>query len=267
MKGAANAMKLVRFLYNGREQYGDLQADTIRLLDGALDTGFTPSDKCAARADVRLLAPVRPSKAVCIGLNYMDHIIESHEKVPTSPVVFIKPSTAVIGPGGRIVYPAQSKRVDYEGELAIVIGRRAKNVPEHEAASHILGYTCANDVTARDLQPSDGQWSVAKGLDTFLPLGPCVDTEADPSGLPIRTILNGRTVQNSNTRHLLFKPLWIVSWLSAVMTLLPGDVILTGTTLGIGPMQPGDTVSVEIDGIGRLENTIVSDGAKGETDV
>lgn len=232
-------MKLVRVLHEGRARYGKLCGERVEWLDGSVAEGFTPAEGGAPLSGVKLLAPVEPTKAVCVGLNYMDHIIESNEKVPETPVIFMKPATAVIGPGEAIVYPPQSRRVDYEGELAIVIGKRAKNVPEDAAGEYILGYTCANDVTARDLQPSDGQWTVAKGFDTFLPLGPCVDTDADPADLPIRTILNGRVVQDSNTKHLLFKPRMIVSYISAIMTLEPGDVVLTGTTLGIGPMPAG----------------------------
>ena len=183
-------MKLVRVLHEGRARYGKLCGERVEWLDGSVAEGFTPAEGGAPLSGVKLLAPVEPTKAVCVGLNYMDHIIESNEKVPETPVIFMKPATAVIGPGEAIVYPPQSRRVDYEGELAIVIGKRAKNVPEDAAGEYILGYTCANDVTARDLQPSDGQWTVAKGFDTFLPLGPCVDTDADPADLPIRTILN-----------------------------------------------------------------------------
>ncbi|WHH58003.1 fumarylacetoacetate hydrolase family protein [Petroclostridium sp. X23] len=249
-------MKLIRFLLNNQEFYGNLTDDKIYILSGSIEEGFTSTDHVICIEKVKLLSPVKPGKIVCVGLNYMDHIIESNEKVPSEPVIFMKPSTAVIGPDEGICYPVQSHRVDYEGELAIVIGKRGKNIKESEASSYILGYTCANDVTARDLQPSDGQWIIAKGFDTFLPLGPCIHTDVDPNNLPIRTVLNGKIVQSSNTKHLLFKPNMLISYISSVMTLEPGDIILTGTTFGIGPMQVDDIVSVEIDGIGKLQNFV-----------
>lgn len=249
-------MRLVRFLYLGQVYYGCLESNEIVFLKGDVSTGFSRTGKKVTEDDVKLLCPAVPSKAICIGLNYMDHIIESHEKTPTEPVVFMKPSTAVIGPLDKIIYPSLSKRVDYEGELAIVIGKRASHVTEEDAADYILGYTCANDVTARDLQLPGGQWTIAKGFDTFLPMGPCINTDIDPNNLAICTVLNGKTVQSSNTSCLLFKPNYIVSFISSIMTLAPGDVILTGTTLGIGPMQTGDTVCVEIEGIGRLVNSV-----------
>jgi 2-keto-4-pentenoate hydratase/2-oxohepta-3-ene-1,7-dioic acid hydratase in catechol pathway len=250
-------VKLVRYQRGDVIAYGSLDKDEICRLDGSIETGFSVAEQRVNLKEVRILCPVEPSKAVCIGLNYRDHIEESHMQIPMEPVVFIKPSTAVIAPEEGIEYPRLSNRVDYEGELAIVIRKRAKNVTEADAPKYILGYTCANDVTARDLQAPDGQWSVAKGFDTFLPLGPCIQTEADPYCLDIQTILNGKVVQHSNTKYLLFKPYWLVSYLSSIYTLLPGDVILTGTTRGIGPMQPGDTVVVSIENIGELKNTVV----------
>lgn len=249
-------MKLVRVEWKGAVRCGEWKNDRICFLEGSIDKGFRANGQEADLTDVRLLPPVVPSKAVCVGLNYLDHIEESKAEIPQEPVIFMKPSTAVIGPGEEIVYPPLSHRVDYEGELAVVIGREASYVPEEKAADYILGYTCANDVTARDLQPPDGQWTVAKGFDTFLPLGPCISTDIDPLKLSIRTMLNGRIVQDSNTKFLLFKPYMLVSYLSSIMTLYPGDVILTGTSSGIGPMVPGDRVSVEIEGIGILENTV-----------
>ncbi len=251
-------MKLVRIERNGTVCYGELEGDRVCLFSGDLLSGLQRTGNTAGLEEVRLLAPAVPSKAVCVGLNYLDHIRESGAQVPEEPVVFMKPSTAVIGPGEGILYPSLSHRVDYEGELAVVIGKKASHVPQERAAEYILGYTCANDVTARDLQPPDGQWTVAKGFDTFLPLGPCICTDIDPLGLRIRTELDGRIVQDSNTGFLLFKPHMLVSYLSSVMTLYPGDVILTGTSSGIGPMEPGSRVCVEIEGIGRLENFVQS---------
>src|SRR5450756_79393 len=250
-------MKLVRYQRGDVIAYGSLGKDVIHCLNGSIEMGFSATEQCVNLKEVRILCPVQPSKAICIGLNYKDHIEESHAQTPTEPIVFIKPGTAVISPEEGIEYPRLSNRVDYEGELAIVIGKRAKNIAEADAPKYILGYTCANDVTARDLQAPDGQWSVAKGFDTFLPLGPCIQTEVDPCCLDIQTILHGKVVQHSNTKYLLFKPYWLVSYLTSIYTLLPGDVILTGTTLGIGLMQPGDTVVVSIENIGELKNTVV----------
>ena len=249
-------MKIIRYEKDGKVYYGELKDERVERLTGDIADGFVSTGEYCKLSEVKLLAPTLPTKAVCVGLNYLDHIHESNEKVPESPVIFIKPSTAVIGPEDAILYPSLSKRVDYEGELAIVIGKKATDVRQEDAGKYILGYTCANDVTARDLQPADGQWSIAKGFDTFLPLGPCIDTDVDPDALEICTELNGNCVQCSNTKYLLFKPEMLVSYLSSIMTLLPGDVILTGTPSGIGGMQVGDTVSVRIGGIGTLKNVI-----------
>ena len=249
-------MKIIRFEKEGKVCFGELQGDTVLVKKGTLETGLVDTEEKLEVSQVKLLAPCTPSKAVCVGLNYMDHIQETNSKIPESPVIFIKPSTSVAGPEDEILYPSLSKRVDYEGELAIVIGKKATDVPQEEAKDYILGYTCANDVTARDLQPSDGQWSIAKGFDTFLPLGPWICTDVSSEHLSIRTELNGKTVQDSNTKYLLFKPEMLVSYLSSIMTLLPGDVILTGTSSGIGPMEVGDRVTVCIEGIGSLTNTV-----------
>ncbi|TQI66852.1 fumarylacetoacetate hydrolase family protein [Clostridium sp. KNHs216] len=249
-------MKLIRYQFEEKMEFGSLEEQTVRRLKGDIGSGFSETGETVPLCRVRLLSPVMPGKAVCIGLNYKDHIAESGAKTPESPVVFLKPSTAVIAPQQEIEYPAISSHVDYEGELAIVIGKRAKQVERENAAEYILGYTCANDVSARDYQPADGQWTIAKGFDTFLPLGPCIQTQADPVNLEIRTYLNGRLVQHSNTSQLLFQPYELVSYLSQVMTLEPGDVILTGTPSGVGPIHPGDAVDVEIEQIGRLTNTV-----------
>jgi len=198
-----------------------------------------------------------PSKTVCVGMNYLDHIKELGSDIPEEPVLFLKPTTAVIGPCDSIILPAISKRVDYEGELAIVIGKRARHLSEENALDCVFGYTCANDVTARDLQKKDGQWARCKGFDTFLPIGPCIETKLDAGALTIRTMLNGKVEQDSNTNQLLFKIPKLISFITECMTLEPGDVILTGTSSGVGPIASGDTVSVEIEGIGTLENTAV----------
>lgn len=207
--------------------------------------------------DVRLLAPILPSKVICIGKNYADHARELGGEPPAEPIIFLKPSTSVIGPGDPILRPAAlSERVDYEGELAVVIGRVCRDVPAGRVGEVIFGYTCANDVTARDLQSRDGQWSRAKGFDTFCPLGPWIETGADPADLALTTWLNGEVRQDSRTSLLLHDVAALVVFVSQVMTLLPGDVLLTGTPAGVGPMAAGDEVSVTIEGIGTLRNPV-----------
>jgi 2-keto-4-pentenoate hydratase/2-oxohepta-3-ene-1,7-dioic acid hydratase in catechol pathway len=209
-------------------------------------------------ADVRLLAPILPSKVIGIGKNYADHIQEMGGEAPADPVMFMKPSTAVIGPNAPIKLPKDSSRVDFEGELAVVIGRPCRDVPAAQAASVILGYTIANDVTARDHQKSDGQWTRGKGHDSFCPLGPWIETALDPSDLAISTKLDDETKQDARTSLLLHDVPSLVEWVSRVMTLLPGDLILTGTPAGVGPMAAGQNVSVTIEGIGTLTNTVES---------
>jgi 2-keto-4-pentenoate hydratase/2-oxohepta-3-ene-1,7-dioic acid hydratase in catechol pathway len=209
-------------------------------------------------ADVRLTAPILPSKVVAIGKNYAEHAREMGGEPPAEPVVFLKPSTAVIGHRETIVYPSLSERVDFEGELAVVIGRLCRDVPASRVADVVLGYTCANDVTARDLQQRDGQWTRAKGFDTFCPLGPWIETELDPSNLAITTTVNGETRQSSSTKQLLHSMPALIEYVSQIMTLLPGDVILTGTPEGVGPLQVDDEVAVTIENIGTLSNTVVS---------
>ncbi|MFZ5647685.1 MAG: fumarylacetoacetate hydrolase family protein [Bacillota bacterium] len=205
---------------------------------------------------LKALAPCLPGKAVCVGLNYRAHALELGLDLPEEPVLFLKPSTAVIGPGDFIQYPEMSRRVDYEAELAVVIGASCKNVGVEDAHRYVLGYTCANDVTARDLQQKDGQWTRAKSFDTFLPLGPYIITGIDPGRLDIFLYLNGELKQKSNTADLIFKTGELVSFVSRVMTLYPGDVILTGTPSGIGPMHSGDRVEVMIESLGTLANTV-----------
>jgi 2-keto-4-pentenoate hydratase/2-oxohepta-3-ene-1,7-dioic acid hydratase in catechol pathway len=211
-------------------------------------------------ADVRLLAPILASKVVCIGKNYAAHVAEMGGERPEDPVIFMKPNTAIIGPGVPIQLPADANPVHYEGELAVVIGRPCKDVSAARAAENILGYTVANDVTAREQQRKDGQWTRAKGHDTFCPVGPWIVTDVDPSDLAIRTEVNGQVRQDSRTSMMIHDVGAIVEWISAVMTLLPGDLILTGTPDGVGPIEDGDTVSVTVEGIGRLVNPVVRKG-------
>jgi 2-keto-4-pentenoate hydratase/2-oxohepta-3-ene-1,7-dioic acid hydratase in catechol pathway len=207
---------------------------------------------------LRLLAPTLPSKVIALGRNYLAHAQELGNDVPSEPMIFLKPSTSVVGPGDRIVLPEQSERVEHEAELAVVIGRLCKEVPLARVPEVVLGYTCANDVTARDLQRSDGQWGRAKGFDTFCPLGPWIQTDTDPDDLDIVCTVDGEVRQSSSTSLLIRKAHELVAWVSNVMTLLPGDVILTGTPEGVGPIPDGSTVSVSISTIGTLTNKAVS---------
>jgi 2-keto-4-pentenoate hydratase/2-oxohepta-3-ene-1,7-dioic acid hydratase in catechol pathway len=250
-------MKLVRFLYQNRARYGALADDHVQLLDGDPFSDFQLSGVSMNKDKVPLLPPAAPSKVVAIGLNYRDHARELGMEVPREPVLFLKPPSALIGPGSVIVCPASSRQIDFEAELAVVIKKTAAHVSEGEAADYILGYTCANDVTARDLQKIDGQWSRAKGFDTFCPLGPHIETDLDPADLKIRLKLNGGIKQDSSTGQMVHNVFQLVSFVSGVMTLLPGDVILTGTPPGVGQIAAGDSVEVVIEGIGRLQNSVI----------
>ena len=236
--------------------------DAILVLRGdPIYSGIVPAEKSLKLSDIKLLAPVIPrSKVVCIGKNYADHAAEMDSEVPSEPIIFIKPNTSVIGPNELIIWPRMSERVDYEAELAIVIGRICKEVPASKAKDVIYGYTLANDVTARDLQKKDGQWSRAKGFDTFCPLGPWIETEFIPGDQKITSTLNGEVKQSSMLSEMIFKVPQIVEFVTNVMTLLPGDVILTGTPAGIGPMPSGASITVAIDGLGALTNKVSSRG-------
>jgi 2-keto-4-pentenoate hydratase/2-oxohepta-3-ene-1,7-dioic acid hydratase in catechol pathway len=226
--------------------------------DGILEgTDVVSGGSRIALGSVKLLAPCAPTKIVCVGRNYADHAKELGSTPPAEPLLFFKPPSAVIGPGDDIVYPRQSKRVDYEGELAAVIGRRCRDVSPEQAHEFVRGFTAFNDVTARDLQRTDDQWARAKGFDTFASIGPCIVDGVDPSKLRIRTMLNGEVKQDAPTALMLVDVWSLVAYASAAFTLEPGDVLATGTPSGVGPMQPGDVVSVEIDGIGKLTNRVV----------
>ena len=211
-----------------------------------------------ALQDVRLLSPILPSKVVCVGRNYAAHAAEMAEELPSQPLIFLKPSTAVIGDGDVVRLPEDSNQVEHEAELAVVIGRPAKDVSPDDALEFVLGYMCGNDVTARDLQRSDGQWTRAKGYDSFCPIGPWIETELDPSDLRITCTVNGAPRQDSRTDLLVHRVPELIAYMSRVMTLLPGDVLLTGTPAGVGLLTDGDTVSVEIEGIGALTNPVRS---------
>ncbi len=253
-------MKVARYEFGGRVRYGliDTAGGRIREIAGEPFEGVRPTGVEHGLEEVLLLAPVSPGKIVAVGLNYRDHAKEVGMAIPEEPLLFLKAPTAVIGPGAEIVYPPQSKRVDYEAELAVVIGRRATRVKRGDAAAHILGYSCFNDVTARDLQVKDIQFARSKGFDTFAPVGPWIETELDPSALAVRCLVNGVVRQDGNTREMGATVSRLVEYISAHMTLLPGDVIVTGTPPGIGSLQVGDVVTVEVEGIGALANRVVA---------
>ncbi|WP_407314073.1 fumarylacetoacetate hydrolase family protein [Desulfosporosinus sp. SB140] len=252
------SVKLVRFKSNNQDQWGVLKGNRINFIKGDIFGARQILEEHIALDKVKLLAPCTPSKGVCIGLNYFDHAREMNLELPEEPLMFLKPSSSLNYPGGNIEYPAISHNLHYEGELAIVIKKEAYHVSAEAAFDYVLGYTCANDVTARDLQLKDGQWTRGKSFNTFMPIGPWIETDIDPNSLNIKLYVNDEVRQSSNTNNLIFGVAQLVAYVTQVMTLYPGDVILTGTPSGVGPMQVGDKVAVEIEGIGRLENTIVS---------
>jgi 2-keto-4-pentenoate hydratase/2-oxohepta-3-ene-1,7-dioic acid hydratase in catechol pathway len=250
-------MRFVRFAVGSTIGYGVVEEDgKLRAISTTPFLPFELTDATFDPSEVRLLAPTLPSKVVAVGLNYRAHAIETGKALPDEPMLFMKPSTSVIGQGETIVLPPQSHRVDHEAELGVVIGKAARNVAEPEAEDFILGYTCANDVTARDLQAKDVQFTRAKGFDTFCPLGPEIVTDVDGGKLDISCRVGGELRQQSNTSDMIFGPAQLVAFVSSVMTLLPGDVIITGTPDGIAPLKDGDLVEVEIEGIGTLSNPV-----------
>ena len=251
-------MKLARFALGDRIGYGVVEGEALKEIEGDIFGRFELTRAEHRLSQVTLLAPCQPSKVVAVALNYRAHIEEMKRHIPDEPTIFIKPSTSVIGPEQNIVYPATSQRVDYEAELAVVIGKKATGISQAQAADYILGYTCINDVTARDIQARAGQLTHSKSFDTFAPLGPVIETELDASRAKVEAYLNGELRQSSNTSDLIFPIPKLVEFISQVMTLLPGDVIATGTPSGVGPMQPGDTIEIRIEGIGKLRNHVVA---------
>lgn len=257
-------MRIVRFAVGNQARYGIVRDNLVRSLlkdpflsfETGLDLQF--GAETYPLDGVKLLAPCLPSKIVCLGVNYRTHAQEMKHTPPPNPLIFLKPSTAVIGPGEPIVLPRRWQRVDYECELGVVIGKKAKFVPEEKAREFVLGYTCFNDVTERHLQKEDVQWTRAKGFDTFAPLGPWIETEVEPDDLKLETYLNGEVRQSSRTSELIFNVPTLISFISGVMTLLAGDVIATGTPAGIAPVNPGDTVEIKIEKIGVLRNPVAA---------
>jgi len=263
-------MKILRYDSNGIARYGALDADnTVRELIGSPFSKFDLGADAGKLSDLNLLAPVEPSKVIGTGLNYKAHIIESGMKTPKFPMLFMKPSTAVIGPSQPIVYPSSShvtesgdKEVEFEAELVVVIGKEARHVSEADALDYVLGYCCGNDVSARKIQAGEmdmGALLVGKGFDSFCPLGPVIETDLDPANQQLKARVNGETKQDFNTSDLLFTIPYLVSYLSIAINLSPGDVILTGTDHGVGPIHPGDVVEIEASGVGVLSNPVIAE--------
>jgi 2-keto-4-pentenoate hydratase/2-oxohepta-3-ene-1,7-dioic acid hydratase in catechol pathway len=251
-------MKIYRYKYRDKTAYGALKEELLYPVVGSIYRKFELKRKGVPISDVFLLPPAKPSKIVAIGRNYKDHAAEMGKPLPEEPLIFLKPPSALIGPNEIIIYPDMSKRVDFEGELAVVIRKKARLLKEgDDVQAYILGYSCFNDVTARDLQRKDVQFTRGKSFDTFAAVGPCVATDIDPSSLRLKTFLNGKLKQSGNTKNLIFPIPYLVRFISQVMTLNPGDIIATGTPAGIGPMVPGDRVDVQIEGIGVLSNKVL----------
>jgi len=259
-------LKIVRISVQGETKYGVLENDTVRGFQGSPfpsqeGNDFRADGSIYKLSEVKLLAPCLPSKVVCLGLNYRSHIAETGLPMPEVPLIFLKPSTSVIGPEDYIIRPnlPVKGRVDYEGEVGVVIGKKAKDIPEDKALEYVLGYTCVNDVSARYAQEMDGQWTRGKGYDTFAPIGPCIETEAAHDNLKLETYINGNLQQSSNTNDLLFGIPKLINFISDIMTLLPGDIISTGTPSGIGQMSPGDVVEIKIENVGTLRNFVADE--------
>lgn len=250
---------IARFLTPAGPAFGLVEGEIAYALAGDPFTGpLQPGERLGAVESLRPLPPVQPSKIVCVGRNYAAHAAEHSAPVPEEPMLFLKPPSALVGYGDPIVIPQGIGRVEHEAELAVIIGRTAQRVPQHDALSYVLGYTCANDVSARDFQKKDGQWGRAKGFDTFCPLGPWIVTDLDPRDVEVGCRVNGEQRQRARTSEMVFDVPALIAFISRVMTLLPGDVILTGTPAGVGPLADGDTVEVEIEGIGVLRNPVRS---------
>jgi 2-keto-4-pentenoate hydratase/2-oxohepta-3-ene-1,7-dioic acid hydratase in catechol pathway len=256
-------LKIYRFRYRKRVLTGVLKEEFLFPVIGSIFGDFRLGSSPVPIGDVRLLPPVLPTKIVGIGRNYREHARELGHPLPEEPLIFLKPSTAVVGHLDAVVQPPASRRVDYEGEVGVVIRRKARQIADDEPVDDlILGYTCFNDVTARDLQTKDVQFTRAKGFDTFAAVGPCIATGLDPAGIRLKTFLNGKLVQSGTTANLIFSIPHLVRYVSRIMTLNPGDIIATGTPAGVGPTAPGDRVDVQIEGIGVLSNTFTSPSAK-----
>ncbi len=250
-------MKIVRYqMKNETPKYGWILEDKIGAIEGDIYGEYRRLEAETTLASLKLLAPAQPSKILCVGRNFVEHVKEHDAEVPKVPLIFMKPPSAIINPGDTILLPPQSQQIEHEAELVVVIGRRGRNVTAEEAQDYIFGYTVGNDVTARDLQKSDGQWTRAKGFDTFCPFGPWIDTQFDASDALVTCKVSGQPRQMASTRDMVFNVNTLIAFISSVMTLEPGDLIFTGTPAGVGPLKPGDVVEVEIEGLGKLSNPV-----------
>jgi len=250
-------MRIIRYQFkNEAPKYGWMLDDKIGEIEGNLFGSYKRKEAQTPLADVKLLPPSQPTKIVCVGRNYVDHAKELGNEVPKYPLLFMKPPSAIIANGDPIILPPQSKQVEHEGELVVVIGKRGKNITTEVASNFIFGYTIGNDVTARDLQYSDGQWTRAKGFDTFCPFGPWIDTEFDPSDAVVTSRVNGQMRQMASTRDMIFNISVLIAYVSSIMTLEPGDLLFTGTPAGVGLLEDSDVVDVEIEGLGKLSNPV-----------
>ncbi len=250
-------MKIVRFQNKDRKiQYGWIQNDLVGKIDGSPFNDYCRLEPDVLLERLKLLAPFIPGKIICVGRNYSEHAKEVGAELPKVPILFLKPPSTVIGPGETILLPPQSSQIEHEGELAVVIGKKGRWIPAEFAKDHILGYSIANDVTARDLQRRDGQWTRGKGFDTFCPIGPWIETEFNPFDAIISTHVNGQMRQMGSTRDMIFSIYQLIAFISSIMTLDPGDTILTGTPAGVGPLMNGDVVKVSIEGLGELLNPV-----------
>lgn len=255
-------MRIVRYLRTDGPAWGVVaEGDRVRSTTGTPFIDLAQGDEVGGVAELELLAPATPSKVICVGRNYREHAAEFDNPVPDEPLLFMKPPSSVIGPGAEIHYPSLSKRVDPEAELVLVIGREAHRVPAERAMEVIGGYTCGNDVTARDIQKSDGQWTRGKGFHTFCPIGPWIETDLDPSDLRVTCTVDGEPRQDGRTRDLIFPIPYLIEYISRFTRLLPGDLVMTGTPEGVAPMSIGSTVTVEVEGIGALSNPVVAEPA------
>jgi 2-keto-4-pentenoate hydratase/2-oxohepta-3-ene-1,7-dioic acid hydratase in catechol pathway len=255
-------MRIVRYrdAAEGEARYGIADGETVYSANGDLFAGLAQGEAVGSLSGVSVLAPLRPGKIVCVGLNYAAHVTENDptRQVPEEPVLFMKPPSAVIGPDATIEIANPGNRTDFEAELAVVIGRRARDVKEANAHDYIFGYCAGNDVSDRVLQRKDGQWVRAKGFDTYCPLGPWIETDLDITATKVESRLNGQVRQSQTTASMIFPVPFLIAYISRVMTLEPGDVILTGTPEGVGPMEPGDTIEIEIGGVGVLSNRVTA---------
>ena len=251
-------MKYLRFLQNGNVKYGLLEKDNvIREVVGDIFNNYKNTENVYSVSEITFLPPCVPTKIIAVGLNYFDHANEFQMKIPDEPLIFMKPPSALIAHNDNIIYPKMSKQLDFEAELAVIIKNKVKDIEPEDVFKNILGYTCFNDVTARDLQKKDEQWTRAKSFDTFAPIGPFISTDLNPDNLQIKLYKNGQLMQDSSTGNMIFKVDKIVSFISKIMTLFPGDIIATGTPSGVGRLEAGDKVEVEIEGIGILKNTVL----------